>query len=53
MHSDEEGVQWCREQLVDLYSRHNPSKLESIDRFLIKYEGRERDLVQAVRNKYE
>jgi hypothetical protein len=42
-----------RQQLVDLYTTHNPEKVHSIDKFLLKYSGREQQLVDAVRNKYE
>jgi regulator of chromosome condensation len=42
-----------KQQLVELYSEHNPAKVDSIDSFLIKYAGREQQLVDAVRSKYE
>lgn len=41
-----------REELIALYQKHNPSKLEDVDNILSKYAGKEEQLLKAVRDKY-
>ena len=38
--------------IQDIYEKHNPSKLNSIDSLLTKYKGKERKLIAALRKKY-
>eukprot|EP00466_Bigelowiella_natans_P005418 jgi/Bigna1/88691/estExt_fgenesh1_pg.C_360111 len=42
-----------RKRLVAMFKKYNPSKLSNIDRLLEKFKGRERELLAAVRSKYE
>ena len=42
-----------RAKLVAFYEKHNPAKLDSIDATLAKYAGRESELFEALRAKYE
>jgi hypothetical protein len=42
-----------RSQLVAFYTRHNPSKVDSIDATLQKYSGREAELWSKLQSKYE
>ena len=42
-----------RARLVAFYEKHNPAKLDSIDATLAKYAGRESELFEALRAKYE
>ena len=42
-----------RARLVAFYEKHNPAKLDSIDATLEKYAGRESELFEALRAKYE
>lgn len=44
--------EWCKEQLLQIYSAHNPSKLPDIDKLLAKYRGRERVLYEKACRKY-
>jgi stage III sporulation protein SpoIIIAA len=41
-----------REQLVDLYSKHNPAKLGGIDGLLTRYAGQEQRFISIAREKY-
>ena len=38
--------------IQEIYEKHNPSKLNSIDSLLTKYKGKERKLIAALRKKY-
>lgn len=38
---------------MNIYQRHNPSKLPEVDRLLRKYAGKEERFIAAVRKKYE
>ncbi|KAJ8611870.1 hypothetical protein CTAYLR_005786 [Chrysophaeum taylorii] len=41
-----------RGEMVQIYERHNPAKVDEVDALLAKYEGRETLLLSAVRAKY-
>ena len=41
-----------RDSLIALYQRHRPDKVRDVDRLLGKYQGRETELLAAVRAKY-
>jgi hypothetical protein len=50
----EEGTRgWYREQLVALYEKHNPPKVADVDRLLDKFHGKEKEVLEAARRKYE
>ena len=42
-----------RRQLVDFYKKHNPEKLDSVESTLLKYKGKEAELFERLRSKYE
>ena len=46
------GVQVIRAQLVAIYSRHNPRRLESLDALLEEWQGGEAELLVAVLQRY-
>lgn len=41
-----------RAKLVEFYTKHNPSKLSSVDAVLVKYRGRENELFAQLERKY-
>lgn len=45
------GIDW-RKQLVEFYSKHNPSKLSTVDTTLAKYKGQEAQLFLKLQKKY-
>jgi hypothetical protein len=48
-----EMVDWVRAQLVELYEVHNPPKVADVDGLLLKFRGREREVLVVARHKYE
>jgi hypothetical protein len=46
------GVQVIRAQLVAIYSRHNPHRLEGLDALLEEWQGGEAELLAAVLQRY-
>ncbi|CAE7588924.1 unnamed protein product [Symbiodinium sp. CCMP2592] len=52
--SAEQGVKdWCRQKLEEVYAKHNPDKVGSIDGLLGgKYKGKELEMYQKVCHKY-
>ena len=42
----------CRDQLIQLYERYNPEKVDEVDTLLTKWPGREAQLLSAVEAKY-
>jgi hypothetical protein len=36
---DDVDVEWYRQELLSLYSQHNPSKVKDVDRLLEKFAG--------------
>ena len=40
------------QQIRELYAAHNPDKLPSVPGLLVKYKGRERELLLSIRDKY-
>jgi hypothetical protein len=52
-HGDKErGIGWYRQQLVELYQKHNPPKVHDVDRILEKFSGREQEVLEVARHKY-
>ena len=45
------AIAW-RERIVAVYEEHNPSKLDSVDRLLASYTGREAELLRRIEEKY-
>lgn len=41
-----------RDRLVKFYEKYNPEKVGTVDKTLEKFRGREEDLFQALRKKY-
>jgi len=41
-----------RQELVDFYTQHNPSKLDDVDAILQKYKGHEKLLMMRLERKY-
>ena len=39
-------------RFTEFYKRHNPEKMDSIEKMLEKYRGKENVLLQKMRNKY-
>ena len=43
----------ARTILTELYTKHNPAKLASIDKILKKYKGNIKSVIESIRDKYE
>ena len=41
-----------RQRMVEIYKEHNPAQLDSVDKVLSKYEGREQHLLTKMEAKY-
>jgi len=50
--TDESVAEWCREQLIAIYAKHNVAKAGDIEVLLTKYKGKEPMLYRKVCNKY-
>eukprot|EP00301_Raphidiophrys_heterophryoidea_P020143 c4917_g1_i1.p1 GENE.c4917_g1_i1~~c4917_g1_i1.p1 ORF type:complete len:156 (-),score=42.75 c4917_g1_i1:80-508(-) len=45
-------VQSPRQKLTEFYRLHNPAKIGEVDKLLKKYKGREEEMFQVLREKY-
>lgn len=51
--NDEEmHISTIRRKIEKMYKKHNPSKLADLDGLLVKYKGREDQLLKAIKQKY-
>ena len=46
------NVQAIREQVVQIYKQHNPTKVAEVDKLMVKYKGNEQVLLQKIQQKY-
>lgn len=47
------GKVQARQQLIHIYKENNPKMIEKVDEVMAKYVGKEEELLQAVRTKYD
>lgn len=46
------GKQEIKRVIMEIYAKHNPSKLAGVDELMSKYKGRELELLEAICDKY-
>ena len=49
---NQQRVQGIKAKIIQIFQKHNPSKLEDLESLWAKYEGKEKELLDAVKQKY-